>query len=254
MKKRKNTAKHDYFDNIDTELKAYFLGLIYADGAIVSNKNRQKQLIISLQEDDGYILETLCNEITPQRKITIANPPSVIKNNWKKRAVYKVSSDQICDSLIKLGCGPRKSIVGMQFPVLKKELIPHFIRGFFDGDGCIYNKVVSNTYVRKTAYILKNPFKPKYQRRIVIGCTDKIFMKTIEKYLSLYGISKFYWQSRVRTNRIYILNIERQQDVQKFYDYIYQNASLYFKRKYEKFSKTISSQAIDTSIEGSETT
>ena len=92
MSKRKQNidypkyVNHEYFNEINTERKAYFLGLLIADGNISENKgNRQKTLAISLQESDSYILKELCKDITPTKNIRIVNSPSIIKNNWKKK-------------------------------------------------------------------------------------------------------------------------------------------------------------------------
>ena len=51
---RTHTFNYNYFDSIDTEEKAYFLGLLWADGFCDKNTGN---IIISLQEEDGYILE-----------------------------------------------------------------------------------------------------------------------------------------------------------------------------------------------------
>ena len=60
------------------------------------------------------------------------------------------------NDLINLGCIPNKSLT-LTFPdFINDELLPHFIRGYFDGDGCIWNgkrkKVVVKDSRNKTGY------------------------------------------------------------------------------------------------------
>ncbi|MEK6878698.1 MAG: hypothetical protein AABY22_03775, partial [Nanoarchaeota archaeon] len=52
--RRKHFFDFDFFNIINTEEKAYFLGLLYSDGFITKNGN---QVVISLQENDVDILE-----------------------------------------------------------------------------------------------------------------------------------------------------------------------------------------------------
>lgn len=61
-------TNNTYFDNIDTEDKAYFLGLIYADGCNDIPNNR---LIITLIHTDGYLLERLNSLVNINRKVTV---------------------------------------------------------------------------------------------------------------------------------------------------------------------------------------
>lgn len=261
MERISKNVNHDYFSTIDTERKAYFLGLTYADGTIVTpkekiGKQRQKQLAIVLQEEDGYILEEICKDIKPKKSISIVNPPSVSSRGWKKRAVFKVSSNKICEDLISKGCLQNKSRVGMIFPNLPSHLINHFIRGFFDGDGCIYVKEVKNKYKRVTTFNLKNSFTPKLQKRVILCSTAKNFLETCLFYLDkeLRFEGKVQWKSKTRTLVNYYLSIEAKKDVEKIQAYFYNNATIFMKRKFNKFNMTISSQAVSTLTEGSETT
>ena len=124
--KKLNIVNITYFDKIDTEYKAYILGLIYADGTIddkVRGK-REWRLRISIQEEDKYVLQKLLDD-TNKRKIIITDSPSKKINNWKKLASATVNNTYLCKSLIKLGCYPRKSISGMKFPNISENLIHH---------------------------------------------------------------------------------------------------------------------------------
>ena len=242
--KKLNVKPITYFDNIDSEYKAYILGFIYADGNINDKVKGKREwgLCVSIQEEDGYILQKLLDD-TNKKKINISNPPAVIKNNWKKRAVAHIGNTYLCNTLINLGCYPRKSQLGMKFPIIPKHLIHHFIRGFFDGDGCVT--------IKKRTYKGKKVTSEYFHKIIAFTSTDSIFLDEVMKNLP---ITKIYKRQKLRSLLVHTYWIERKEDVQNVYNYLYKDATYFLKRKYDKFNKSIKSQAIDTFIEGLETT
>jgi len=242
--KRANNIDYSYFKSIDTEYKAYILGFIYADGCVLTKPkgNRQKQLIVSIQKEDGYILEKLLKDINNNTLIT-RNPPSAIKNGWKAQAQAVIASTEIVDDLIALGCLPNKSEVGLIFPKLDAEMIPHFIRGFFDGDGCIT--------IKKDIYKGKKVTTVNYSKRIALTSTDSSFLDILCKYLP---ITKLYKRVKKRKLLVHTYWIERQQDIQTVKNYLYNDATVFLKRKKEKFDMTIKSEALDVFKERLETT
>lgn len=118
-------------DNIDTEEKAYFLGLVISDGW---NDKRFNQICISLVSEDSYILEQLSKmfyENKPLRKIKARNSKS------KPMSRLVVISKIICDAANKHGASPAKTHTASYPKSIPAHLAHHFIRGVFDGDGCI---------------------------------------------------------------------------------------------------------------------
>jgi hypothetical protein len=231
--KKLNVENITYFDTIDSEYKAYILGLIYADGSIndkVKGK-REWSITISIQEEDGYVLNELLDS-TNKNKVKIYHPPAIKSRNWKKRAVARINNTYLCKSLVDLGCGPRKSQLGMKFPNIPENLIHHFIRGFFDGDGCVtINKRIYRGSTKTTEY-----FK---------------FLDDVTKYLP---ITKVYKRSKLRTQIVHTYWIERVEDIANLHKYLYKDATVFFQRKYDKFNTPIKSQAVSTLAEGLETT
>jgi hypothetical protein len=250
----KYKVNHDYFKEINDEYKAYILGFIYADGGItIPSNNRQSYIRIEIQEEDGYILNKFAKE-AGGREVSIINRPSSIIKNWKKKAQITITSNSICNDLRTYGCNPNKSRVGMTFPKLKEELIPHFIRGFMDGDGSIIIKKLNYKYKRKTNYKIPNPHKQQYKLKVAFSSTDKVFLEEIAKYLP---VKKFYIAERKRNMIVYTLWIENSQDVQDCLNYLYKDSNYFLKRKHDKFlefNMTIKSEAEDTSSERLETT
>ncbi len=123
----------NFFDIIDTQEKAYLLGMYYADGNVCIRKGYG--IACQLGSTDKEIVQNAKNLFQHSGNITCK-----ILSNGKEFYNLYVSNSKICHDLIKHGCVPKKSLI-LNFP--SKESIPehlmnHFIRGYFDGDGSIY--------------------------------------------------------------------------------------------------------------------
>lgn len=125
---RKFYLNESFFHVIDSSEKAYWLGFIFADGY----QNGQ-ELVLNLQPKDAEHLKKLKKSLQSEHNITI-HPEN--ENNYGK-ASFRVYSSKLCEDLNKMGCMQAKSKI-LTFPNLKSEFISDFIRGVFDGDGCVY--------------------------------------------------------------------------------------------------------------------
>ena len=135
---RKYTIVEDFFDKIDTEEKAYILGLLYADGYNNTDKN---DVCISLKEDDVEILNKITNIIQPTKPLFYLDmsPENRGMKNSKNQYRLTINNKHISKRLVELGCGKAKTH-NLVFPTgtqVPKYLQRHFIRGYFDGDGSV---------------------------------------------------------------------------------------------------------------------
>ena len=197
-KVNKDLDEH-YFDNIDSVEKAYMLGFIAADGNInkPKNINSSYRLTIEILEKDREILD----------RFNIGNN---ILHCEKKSSVYMcIYSNNICKNLNNYGITERKSLTLKFYNGLSNDLISHYIRGYFDGDGCIY--------------VSKN----KYNRVIIAGTFE--FLNEIANNINVpVHINSI--------NNIFELRISEQEHVKLFYDYLYKdNDGFYLHRKHDKF-------------------
>lgn len=126
---------HDIFENIDTEQKAYWLGMLYADGYIKTRKNINSiQICLGLKILDSYHVEKFSKFV--ESSLPLKTRSTKLGTD---QAMVAVSSVKMGKDLIRHGCVPRKSLI-LKPPTkttLPDNLNRHFIRGFFDGDGCI---------------------------------------------------------------------------------------------------------------------
>ena len=147
---RRNKINFDehIFDIIDTEEKAYWLGFIFADGYIATQNKTNYAFELSLQiKDYNHLLKFNNFMKTNINTIKIRNVK--YKNGYRKVCRYSISNKHLWETLNNYGCIPRKSLV-LKFPdssIFKyPKLIKDFIRGYWDGDGSLFEVKSRNSY------------------------------------------------------------------------------------------------------------
>jgi len=215
-KNRKYNADFDYFEVIDNQEKAYWLGFIYADGCVSKRETTQGVLTISINTKDEILLNLFKNDIKAE------NP---IGYDLSKSSMARISiiSDKLFSDLGKLNCVPNKTFLLDSIPQgVPQELYSHFIRGYFDGDGC----------VRLNGY--KNAeFSIVGQEKFILFIRDIIKQQT--------GIELGLYYDK-RTNNFCFISTANQQYIAKIYKYLYNDAIRYLPRKkivFEEFLKSI---------------
>ena len=124
--------KEDYFEVIDHEKKAYWLGFLCADGCIASDRDR---VHITLSDRDYNHLIKL--KLVLGLKHEIRRFESMCKDYKQpsKKCSLQFGSIKLVKDLIRHGCVRHKT-QDLKFPEsLVVSMIPHWIRGFVDGDG-----------------------------------------------------------------------------------------------------------------------
>ena len=132
--KRQHAKSIIDFFNIDSELKAYLLGFISADGCLYHFKNKYWKLQIDLSCKDKEHVILLRDLISPKSTVYTCVCRTAC------HCCFYVEDNKLCHDLLSHGLTPRKSF-SLSFPELAKDLEPHNIRGYFDGDGHIGKKM-----------------------------------------------------------------------------------------------------------------
>lgn len=219
-------VSHNYFEKIDNENKAYILGFILADGCIQIEPKKRNGVVYSYSKrlcfcnsiDDYEILNKIRQEISPQAKLkTLSNKKGAI--NRKRQISLRISSSLLIDDLIKLDIKPRKTWDTnfiFDFTKIPNDLLHHFVRGFFDGDGW---------------------FIPK-GKSFGLVFTSKVFMDQIENIF--YGklphikVRKCPLQNKNMITYSLILSCGYGKSIDLF-NYLYKDATIFLNRKYDKF-------------------
>lgn len=208
---KKYSVNISYFGIINTEAKAYFLGLLYADGSVTKNN---KTLEIGLSgEDELDLLKSFkkeCDytgEIKKKKKVNESN---------KQHYRLTITDTIFVSNLIKQGVINNKSLV-LKFPTeeqVPRNLIRHFIRGYWDGDGTINHR--KNDTLNVGAL-----------------CSNFFFKEFNDVIFKNLGF-KFGVYSQGNNSDIKIGGIA---NPIKFCEWIYNNSSIYLKRKRKKFEE-----------------
>ena len=205
----------DFFSTIDTEEKAYWLGFMYADGYVTGTKIVGCKLST---KDEEHLIK-LRNILSPTKPLYYDETSQGFGNNTKSVALILTNRNLFKD-LVSKGCIQNKSKL-LTFPnenIVPKELIHHFIRGYFDGDGSV------------TAGI-----NPKGHIRILIGIVGtESFLSEIRKALSLEDTKYLY---KYKNKDIHELKVGGTNVVKAIYDFLYKDATVFLERKYIKFKE-----------------
>lgn len=191
-----------FFSNIDDQKKSYWLGFLMADGY-----NSLYETVINLKTSDSSHLDKFIQDIDSNHKVKFK------KNKYTGVASLRISSKQICSDLTSLGCVKAKSLI-IDFPKCNKipdNLMNHFIRGYFDGDGCI-------------------SVSKKGHKRVTFYSGSINFIDSLEKYLLKCKIPGF---KRYKNRRFLVCS--NTEGVKAIYNFLYNNSSVHLDRKKHKF-------------------
>jgi hypothetical protein len=211
--KRKYTLNDHYFDEIDNQNKAYILGFLYADGY---NCETSQTVKMQLQEGDKEILEKIRKEINSSKPLKYVDNSGELHFGYICQNTYLLEfhGAHITRTLRDLGMMQNKSLK-LTFPKwLRPDLVRHFIRGVFDGDGCLY-------------------IKGKNCTAKITSTEDfcKELVKIVREYLDIN--SNYYSIKNLDITKNFMVGGKRQ--VKIFLDWIYEDAELYLERKHQKY-------------------
>ena len=216
---KKYKVNEDYFNDINTNEKAYFIGLLFADGNIAK---KTLHTSISLKEDDAYILDYFLKKIYENRELeyipkkTKLFNDSIVESLPQKK--LSIQNKKIGNDLLKIGLIPNKTHI-LKFPIINKIFYPSFILGYFDGDGCIYkSKSVKNNFLINFA-----------------GCEG--FLIEVQNILiNELGLNKTKLQKH---KNIFYLRYSGKNNIKKIFSYMYNNDNICLKRKKDVFEQIL---------------
>jgi len=222
-KSLKYSCNNNFFCEIDTEEKAYWLGFIYADGYITKKtKHGNRKFGVALSIKDIEHLKKLKSSLKSNHKICVYKSVSGYSEGLEYCRLIITSID-ITDALLTKGVLEEKTNV-VNFPSstqVPNDLLRHFIRGYMDGDGSITitkNKVF-DIKICGTSELLNG-----IQSYFTDACEDVNF-RTLQK------------RHKDRDVNNYTLQYGGNRQVEKLLDLLYSDATVYLDRKYCRYIK-----------------
>lgn len=210
----------NYFETIDSREKAYFLGLLTADGCVHKPipKKRKCRISLQLKMEDKYIIESFAKAIEFKGNIHTVTIKSG-KYSGHQYAKILFTSNKMANDLSKYGVINNKTYLEHAYPDIPQEFDNDFIRGYFDGNGSVF---VSNE-----KHWRKGNIFPVIHFRFV---GQKNLLETIKDKLGLNGRLV-----KSKKSFIYELCYKRRIKANLFFNKIYNDTNLYLKRKYAIF-------------------
>lgn len=200
MDARRYYVNDKFFKTWSSDM-AYILGLWWSDGHIYENI-----FSISLQKSDKYLLENIV-------KVMESNYPV---RQYENYAVFSIRSEEIVSDIKSLGGMERKSMV-IDFPIIPSNYLAPFIRGLWDGDGCVS----------------VNHRERKYSSSIVSG-SEKLISR-LRDILKLHIENCGGCLRKIKNSNCYELAFSKN-DTIKLRNFMYgDNSKLMLYRKQEKF-------------------
>ena len=215
----------NYFESIDSPNKAYWLGFLASDGCIAHHDkdNRQDSIRLNLQSCDCEILEKLNKELKTTKPIVYYTR----KSDGGKYVGVEFSSNKMSSDLQKYNLGYRKTYDYIFPDMIEEKYYRDFIRGFFDGDGCISHSFDINT-LYKVNVSISGFFKN---------------LSRIQEILAQNGIEAVFTEDKREygdcKDKFGALTFRNKKEKMKFLQYIYFPSELHLERKYSLAKKFI---------------
>lgn len=215
MKYNENNKKYSvnsqFFLNWSSDM-AYILGFIYADGNLSKDKYR-----VRISSIDVEILQEISDVIESDRPIVKE------QNTLGSWYTMIIDNREIYQTLESIGLTPNKSL-NCEVPVVPIEFKFDFIRGYFDGDGCVYAKTHKDSTI------------PTLSIDIATG-SNKFKDGLIELMSDVFD-EKHGCSVQVRKNGLNILRMNTTVS-ERLYCKMYSKPCLHLKRKKEKFDEIL---------------
>lgn len=208
---------------------AYVLGFFAADGSML--KNRRGGYFIEFTITDRIVLEHIQQATGSTHRIAERNRGN---DAWKLQYRLQIGSKEWFEDLVRLGFTQKKSNT-LEFPKIPKQHIGHFIRGYFDGDGCVYFGQHWSKEKGKNIWVFTSSFT----------CGNKIFLERLHKLLKSFGVKGGHISNK---NRGYDLVFSRH-DSLALYQLMYHTdvtSNLFLPRKREKLERAMRVLKLDT--------
>ena len=219
--KNRYTLNETYFEKIDTEENAYWLGYLYADGYIGNDKINN--IVLTSVDIEHMSLFAKAIDLSMKPRLN-ENAGGFIGS--KPQAVVNFSNKKMCEDLRSYGLFTKKSLEIETLPDINSSLLNHFIRGYFDGDGSIF-------HVTKRQEKNGKEYKYIYPCACFIG-TEK-FLNEISKSINLNHRLR-----HSKTKEMKYIEYNTLDSIFSLYDYLYNNSNIYLERKHNKFIELLS--------------
>lgn len=203
IKSRAYNFDEKFFQKINSEGKAYLLGLIFSDGSI------GKDNTLTISSKDQQLIKI-------SQKLLKTNKPIY---HYQNNFFLILKNSNLYQTLKNRGVLERKSWKEYSLPSISKNLWWHFLRGIFDGDGSFY---------------IDDRGKWKYLCAS-FSCGSRKFLKEIKERLEKQNIKtqNIRFDRKPNNKGSWQLRITTKESIKKFTNHLYKNSNYFLHRKYK---------------------
>ena len=215
MSSRKINVNENYFEIIDSEEKAYWLGFIMADGCVTQTDKKYppNRFHLCLKEDDKSHIEKFKEAIQSNNEIAIKAVENKKRNFESITCELRINSKIFVSFLMNNGIVQQKTGKELIPNTVPQYLIRHFIRGYFDGDGSI---TVSKAFR-------------------ICSASLKILEDIVEHFKNELDIMYSIYQDKKYTKPFYTIDSRNYFNNKIVLDYLYKDATVFLDRKHERY-------------------
>jgi len=199
---------------------AYILGFFSADGCLTINPRSSHYIEFSCNDKD--VLEKIKRALKSDHKI---GGRKRVNPNWKKSYRLQIGSKKMFNDLVKFGFTVNKTET-VSLPKIPKKYFADYLRGYFDGDGCI----------NYGYYHYKDRRAKKYHILFRLVCKNKKYLIDLSKQIknlvdtkgkNLFAHGNAFGLSYSTKDSLKILN------------FIYNKPTIYLTRKFKNSNQAI---------------
>ena len=203
----------------------YLVGIISSDGHITANSDS-----VCIYQNDYKYLNDLKNILESQANIYNENKDNV------KCYVLRIHNSNLYNFFIQNDFDSDKRYTAPFLNNCPNEYLKYYLRGLFDGDGCLAYRYISGRFEGKIVQITSG---------------SKLFAEGLKNKLNEIGFNTVNIQEKVSTaqNKYYDIKIDDTENVLKFCQFIYSGDFKFcLKKKYIKYYKLIKLIKLDSKI------
>ncbi len=221
---RKWAVDESFFERLDREDVAYWLGFISGDGC----NHRGQAMRVTISTRDEEHLDRLRLAMGSKRPLTRqrqdAEPGRIGRAEARTFVAWEAWSMKMCGDLERLGVVARKSSRRSWPDALPESQARHFCRGYVDANGGLYGRSRGDSYVLRFSVCGNVAFLEAMQQRLIEQC-----QLNRTQILHRPGIVSWFGE----------LEYSGRRQVSRIFHWLYDGATVWLPRKRERVEKYI---------------
>ncbi|MBP7741409.1 MAG: hypothetical protein KA104_01830 [Candidatus Pacebacteria bacterium] len=224
------SLNQDFFKKWSSEM-AYVLGFFAADGSML--RNGRGAHFIEFTSTDRVLIEHVQRVVGSGHLIKSRERGGRCKTAFR----LQIGSKNWFEDLSKLGFTQHKSNE-LAFPEMPPEYFRDFVRGYFDGDGCVYFK----------SHFAKDRNKERWVFQTLFTSGSRVFLEKLLSEVRVYGVQGGRIATKSKSGYDLVFSWKDSLALYRLMYHTAKVADLYLPRKREKLEKAIQVLGLDNQV------